>query len=179
MKDKTIDNYLKIAKYNLVLNFILCLIIILILLFIGIKYSIIFCFFLLILPVFIIIAKIIVYKNINKIKKYLIKTNIDIGKILYWNNSNYFFTDNYIIIKDEKHIRCFTYKDIIEIEKETSYDKKNISEYLYIKLKDYSVYKIDIKSRALVDETYYDISEFLISKNKKIKYDNRIKNAIL
>ena len=110
MKKKlTIDEYIDIAKWNIVIYVIVSVIVLLIFLYIGIKYN--FYYHLIFIGIMIIVKigeRIDTYFALKKIKSYLVDNNIldKIGNIDYWNERYYFLTDNYMIIKQDKVI-CF------------------------------------------------------------------------
>lgn len=180
-KDKNIDDYIKISKYEIILYFILFIIISGILIFVANKYDCEFYLYIIIVPFLVVISKISIYININKIKKHLVDKKLlnKIGKIRFWNYRHYLLADNYMIIKKGKIVRSFSYDEIVEINRKVEIEKHTVNkysytEYLYIKLKDYSVFKILIDTMKLVNEEYKDITKFLLDKNKLIKYRENI-----
>ena len=92
MKNKTIDEYVNIAKTDIIVYFIMLILISLILLFISYKinwfYLMIFC----IAFPFTIINRVLTYRNLKNIKNYLIKNSLldKIGKIVFWNEKKLF-----------------------------------------------------------------------------------------
>lgn len=173
--NKTIDDYIAIAKSDIYIY-----IVITILVFIGLLYIVVTtnCYIYLLFNMVMIIFtadKIYVYFNLNKIKKYLIQNNLinKIGTIDYWNEMNYFLTDNYIIISYKKKIYCLKYSDISTIYKKTKIDYgqfNSIEKYLHLGLINGEEIKILIWSSALRTEEFNDISEYLLNKNPKIKF---------
>ena len=108
-KKLTIDEYIDIAKWDIVIYVIVSVIVLLISLYIGVKYN--FYYHLIFIGIIIVIKigeRINTYITLKKIKSYLVNNNIldRIGNIDYWNERYYFLTDNYIIIKHDKVI-CF------------------------------------------------------------------------
>lgn len=111
--------------------------------------------------------------NLNKIEKFLVANNLlnKIGKIEYWNEKNYFLTENYVIILVGKKVRDFSYSDIVSISKEKEVKSSRYSrldEYLVITLLNGEQYKILSYTTVLTNEKYKDISDFLLEKNGNI-----------
>ncbi len=95
----------------------------------------------------------------------------EIGKIEYWNEKNYFLTENYVIIIADKKVKIFRYEDIASITKEN--DVRNgryssLEEYLVITLLNDEQYRILSYTTVLTNEKYKDISDFLLNKNSYI-----------
>lgn len=180
-KKLTIDEYIDIAKWDIVIYVIVSVIVLLISLYIGVKYN--FYYHLIFIGIIIVIKigeRINTYITLKKIKSYLVNNNIldRIGNIDYWNERYYFLTDNYIIIKHGKVIYSFKYSEIERIYKEsyTRLGKHSYSqEYLHI-VTDDNDFKILIYTTVLVDEDYKDISSYLMEKNLNIKVDKTVKN---
>ena len=171
---KTIDDYIAIAKSDIYVY-----IVVTILVFIGLLYIIITtnCYIYLLFNMVMLIFtadKIYVYFKLNKIKKYLIQNNLidKIGTIEYWNEMNYFLTNNYMIISYKNKIYCLKYSDISTIYKETRFNNgefDSIEKYLHLVLNDGEEIEILIWSSALRTEEFKDISDYLLSKNPNIK----------
>lgn len=171
---KTIDDYIAIAKSDIYVY-----IVVTILVFIGLLYIIITtnCYIYLLFNMVMLIFtadKIYVYFNLNKIKKYLIQNNLidKIGTIEYWNEMNYFLTNNYMIISYKNKIYCLKYSDISTIYKETRFNNgefDSIEKYLHLVLNDGEEIEILIWSSALRTEEFKDISDYLLSKNPNTK----------
>ncbi len=182
MKKKlTINEYIDIAKWNIVIYVIVSVIVLLIFLYIGIKYN--FYYHLIFIGIMIIVKigeRIDTYFALKKIKSYLVDNNIldKIGNIDYWNEKYYFLTDNYMIIKQDKVIYAFKYSEIERIYKEsyTRLGKHSYSqEYLHIVTND-NDFKVLVYTTILVGEDYKDISYYLMEKNPNIKVDETVKN---
>ena len=177
----TIDEYIDIAKWDIVIYVIVSVIVLLISLYIGVKYN--FYYHLIFIGIIIVIKigeRINTYITLKKIKSYLVDNNIldKIGNIDYWNERYYFLTDNYIIIKHGKVIYSFRYSEIERIYKEsyTRLGKHSYSqEYLHIVTSD-NDFKLLIYTTILVGEYYKDISSYLMEKNPNIKVDKTVKN---
>ncbi|MCI9585758.1 MAG: hypothetical protein HFH45_03905 [Bacilli bacterium] len=171
---KTIDEYIAIAKSDIYVY-----IVVTILVFIGLLYisSTTNCYIYLLFNMVMLIFtadKIYVYFNLNKIKKYLIQNNLidKIGTIEYWNEMNYFLTNNYMIISYKNKIYCLKYSDISTIYKETRFNNgefDSIEKYLHLLLNDGEEIEILIWSSALRTEEFKDISDYLLNKNPNIK----------
>ena len=121
-KKLTIDEYIDIAKWDIVIYVIVSVIVLLISLYIGVKYN--FYYHLIFIGIIIVIKigeRINTYITLKKIKSYLVNNNIldRIGNIDYWNERYYFLTDNYMIIKHGKVIYSFKYSEIERIYKES------------------------------------------------------------
>lgn len=111
--------------------------------------------------------------NLNKIDKYLKYNDLvnKIGKIEYWNEKNYFLTENYVIIFVDKKVRIFSYSDIASISKKNDVKLKSYSrldEYLAIMLLNDEQYRILLYITVLTNGKYKDISDFLLNKNNNI-----------
>ena len=180
-KKLTIDEYIDIAKWDIVIYVIVSVIVLLISLYIGIKYN--FYYHLIFIGIMIIVKigeRIDTYFALKKIKSYLVDNNIldKIGNIDYWNEKYYFLTDNYMIIKQDKVIYAFKYSEIERIYKEsyTRLGKHSYSqEYLHIVTND-NDFKVLVYTTILVGEDYKDISYYLMEKNPNIKVDETVKN---
>lgn len=176
MKKKTIDEYIEIAKTDIILYIIVLLILSLILLYISFRVNWYYLMIFSIVFSFSIINKIIVYHTLRNIKDYLIKNDLldKIGEIIFWNEKNYLLTDNYIIISEYNIISYFEYDDILEITKrnDTVLNSRcsHFDEYLVITFKDGQQIEVLMYSTALVSEEVKDITEFLLNKNNKIKF---------
>lgn len=185
MNKKTIDNYIEESKTDIYVSILAAAILFFLLLTISFKLEHYYILIILILPVLGIFTKIEIYKRIIRVKEYLINNNLleKIGKIDYWNNKNYFLTENYMIFITTKTVDIFSYKDIKEIKKEINYNKINAKnpslpeDYLYITLKDNKKYRIVIhRGGYLINEDVKDITNYLLNKNKSIKEkETRIK----
>ena len=185
MKNRTIDDYLDLAKTTLLFYLIMTVISFFVLLVFG--YIIDFYYVLLmdLLMLFASFSKLDAYLNLKKIRKYLVDNHIisKIGIINYWNDKNYFLTDNYMIIKNRNtnDIYAFTYDEILEIYEEKKYELSNgnlstsqYNEYLHIVLRDYEV-KVLTYTTILVDEDYKNIKDYLLNKNPNIKILDTLK----
>lgn len=111
--------------------------------------------------------------NLNKIDKYLKDNDLvnKIGKIEYWNEKNYFLTENYVIIFVDKKVIIFSYSDIASISKKNDVKLKSYSrldEYLAIMLLNDEQYRILLYITVLTNRKYKDISDFLLNKNNNI-----------
>ena len=121
-KKLTINKYIDIAKWDIVIYVIVSVIVLLISLYIGVKYN--FYYHLIFIGIIIVIKigeRINTYITLKKIKSYLVNNNIldRIGNIDYWNERYYFLTDKYMIIKQNKVIYAFKYSEIERIYKES------------------------------------------------------------
>jgi len=182
-KKLTIDEYIDIAKGDISVYVIVMVILFLVLLYIGHKYN--FYYYLLfdLIMVARIFERIDTYNTLKEIKIYLIDNNLlnKIGNIDYWNERYYFLTDNYMIIKWNGDIYSFKYSQIERIFKESNLEltgrkQSNSTEYLHIITSD-SEFKILTYTNVLVGEDYKDISDYLIKKNPKIKFDETVMNT--
>ena len=174
IKHKTIDDYITIAKNDLYVYTGVTIIVFLFLCYISFKTS---CYFYLLFNLVMIILasdKIEAYFNLLKIKKTLIQKNLidKIGKIDFWNEYNYFLTENYVIIVYKHNTYLIKYEDIDTIYKETKFEngkQDTIDKFLHLVLKNGDDIKILIWSSALRTEEYKDIGEYLLKKNSNIK----------
>ena len=97
---KSVDKYVAIGKTDAIFYLIMTVIIFFVLLFIAYKvdwYYILFADILLVLRT---LEKVEIYFNLKKLNKYIIENDLGdkIGNIDFWNERNYFLTDNYMII---------------------------------------------------------------------------------
>lgn len=174
-KDYTIDEYIEIAKKDIMVFSIILIIIFSILLYVCYKIKFYYYMYFSIFGLFLIMGRIINYIRIRKIKSYLINNNLikDMGKIFFWNEDTYMLTDKYIIIIEERNIIHFEYQEIEEIYDETNFVFKkvagDIKTYLHIKLNDKRTYKILISSMSSVNIVNKNIIDFLLEKNENIK----------
>lgn len=184
MKNKkklTLDEYIVIGKNDIIVYVSITFILLIALLYVGIKYNIYYyLFFIGIIMVGRVYERIDTFVTLKQIKKYLIINNLldKIGNIDYWNEKYYFLTDNYVIIKQNRKIYSFEYSEIQRIYKESNLilNKHSQSqEYLHI-IVDNNDFIILIYSTVLVGENFKDISDYLIEKNPNIKIDKSIKN---
>ena len=175
-KDKSINEYIIEAKYDILvylLFFIIIITIAAIFSFYASHWSpIVFSF----IFVYFVFGRIVSYKNIKKIEKHLINKKIinNIGKIVFWNEQEYMLTDNYYIIVNKRKVVHFQYDDIKELYKKINYRHGGFNEYLYIGLKNNQEYSVLIWTTFLVNEEHKDIREYLLSKNKNINYKNKV-----
>lgn len=171
--NSNLDSYIKANNIDILIYCLYLLIITIILLFVCYKTH---CYFILLIDIFALnslISRIYVKFNLNKIQKYLMDNNLynKIGKIEYWNEKNYFLTENYVIMLANKKVKVFSYSDIVSISKEKDIKIKRYSrldEYLVITLLNEEQYKILSYTTVLTNEKYKDISDFLLSKNSNI-----------
>lgn len=91
-------------------------------LFFSIIVSLLFLFYAFVLGL--LIDRIYVFWNLRQIKKHLIENDLldKIGEIDYWNESNFFLTKNYFIIKKGKQVRAILYKEILSIKSNVNYE---------------------------------------------------------
>lgn len=171
--NNSLNTYINASNIDILIYSFLLIIITIILLFISYKTH---YYYILLIDIFILnslISRIEVKFNLNKIEKYLIDKSLfnKIGKIEYWNEKNYFLTENYVIIIDGKKVKAFSYSDIASIFKEKDVKFKRysrIDEYLVITLLNGEKYRILSYSSVLTNEKYKDISDLLINKNSNI-----------
>ena len=184
MKNKkklTIDEYIDIAKNDIIVYASVTFILLTIFLYVGIKYNVYYyLFFVGLIIIGRTYERIDAFLTLKQIKKYLTINNLldKIGTIDYWNEKYYFLTDNYMIIKQGKEIYSFKYSEIKRIYKESNlvlnkYSKSQ--EYLHI-LVGNNNFIILIYSTVLVGEDFKDISDYLIKKNPNIVIEKTIKN---
>ena len=180
-KKLTLDEYIDIGKSDIVVYLSVTLILLIIFLYVGIKYNVYYyLFFVGLIIIGRSYERIETFVTLKQIKKYLTITNLldKIGNIDYWNERYYFLTDNYMIIKQGKEIYSFEYSEIEKIYKESNlvlnkYSKSQ--EYLHIVVGNNN-FIILIYSTVLVGEDFKDISDYLIKKNPNILIGETIKN---
>ena len=104
-KEKSINDYIKIAKGDIDIRLLIFVILLPISIYLIYKFEldseIIVLNIILIISAF---DRIYCYLNIKKINEYLLKNDLldKIGKIDYWNEKYYLLTENYFIIKEKK-----------------------------------------------------------------------------
>lgn len=173
-KKKKIDDYIGVAKTDIYVYIVFAIIFFLFLLYLSYWFKYFFPLFFEIACFMSIHSKLATYNNLKKIKKYLENNNLleKIGKIDFWNGESYFLTENYMIIINNGVINHFAYSDIKQMYKKTyhgsNFGSLYTQEYLHIRLKDYTEYKVLIYSTCLVNEDFRDISGYLLQKNKNI-----------
>ena len=180
-KKLTLDEYIDIGKSDIVVYLSVTLILLIIFLYVGIKYNVYYyLFFVGLIIIGRSYERIETFVTLKQIKKYLTINNLldKIGNIDYWNERYYFLTDNYMIIKQGKEIYSFEYSEIEKIYKESNlvlnkYSKSQ--EYLHIVVGNNN-FIILIYSTVLVGEDFKDISDYLIKKNPNILIGETIKN---
>ena len=174
--NKNFNDYLIETKYDLILYFIISIIYLislsLLYVFLGEAYSFALLF-IAIFHFFLTYGKLTCYINVLKIKKYLIENNLEkeLNNIIFWNEQNYFLTNNIIVIKTDSKVNHFEYSKIKKIKKETKVrigKSTSVKEYLVIELTDKTKYKILTWSSSLENEEFKDISDFLLEKNPNI-----------
>ena len=181
-KKLNIDEYIDIGKGDIFVYMIVTIILLVISLYIGIKYNFYYhIIFIVLLMGGRTAERIDTLFTLKKIKSYLIDNNLlsKIGNIDYWNERYYFLTDNYMIIKYNKIVYSFKYSEIIRIYKENNTKigrHSNSQEYLHIVTND-NDFKILIASTILVGEDFKDISDYLLEKNPNIRVDETINNT--
>lgn len=182
-KKLNIDEYIDIGKGDIFVYMIVTIILLVISLYIGIKYNFYYhIIFIVLLMGGRTAERIDTLCTLKKIKSYLIDNNLlsKIGNIDYWNERYYFLTDNYMIIKYNKIVYSFKYSEIIRIYKENNTKigrrHSNSQEYLHIVTND-NDFKVLIASTILVGEDFKDISDYLIEKNQNIRIDETINNT--
>ena len=180
-KKLTLDEYIDIGKSDIIVYVSVTLILLIIFLYIGIKYNVYYyLFFVGLIVIGRSYERIETFVTLKQIKKYLTDNNLldKIGNIDYWNERYYFLTDNYMIIKQGKEIYSFKYSEIEKIYKENNLviNKHSRSqEYLHIIVGNNN-FIILIYSTVLVGEDFKDISDYLIKKNPNSVIGKTIKN---
>lgn len=180
-KKLTLDEYINIGKSDIIVYVSVTLILLIIFLYVGIKYNVYYyLFFVGLIIIGRTYERIETLVTLKQIKKYLTDNNLldKIGNIDYWNEKYYFLTDNYMIIKQGKEIYSFNYSEIERIYKESNLvlNKHSRSqEYLHIIVGNNN-FIILIYSTVLVGEDFKDISDYLIKKNPNIVIGKTIKN---
>lgn len=173
-KDMSVDDYINVAKTDIYLYIVILIVLFLVLLYIS--YRVNWYYLLLFDGLFLIsvFRRIITYRNLKKIKEYLISKKIinKIGKIDFWNEKHYFLTEKYMIIIENNIVDSFEYSDISSIPKEVNYNFKTTGsyfpDYLCITLNNKKQYKILIFANYIVSDNLRDISSYLLEKNKNI-----------
>lgn len=173
-KDISLDEYIAIAKGDIIIYSVVALIICLPLLYGFIKTKVILFIIFGLVPFLFAVQRVQTYFNLKKIRQYLIDNKIidKLGKIDFYNDQYYFLTENYMVIFQNKKVSAFQYSEIKEIYKTNKVRVKEYStveEYLNIVTKDNAVYKVLTFTISLVQEEFKDISDYLLNKNPKIK----------
>lgn len=178
-EQKSIDEYIKIARGDVDIHLLVAIVLFLILLYISYKNNFYYFLFVEMFQLFRVISRIEGYINIKKINKYLIDNNLinNIGKIDFWNERNYILSEEYMIIKIKKDISIFKYSDIKKIYKKTHLEmgkNSKYEEFLTI-VTNNDEFEILIYTTIMVEEEYKDISEYLLDKNPDIIIGETIK----
>lgn len=173
-KDISLDEYIAIAKGDIIIYGVVALIICAPLLYGFIKTKVVLFILFGLVPFLFAVQRVQTYFNLKKIRKYLIDNKIidKLGKIDFYNDQYYFLTENYMVIFQNKKVSAFKYSDIKEMYKTTKIRAKEYStveEYLNIVTKDNEVYRVLTFTISLVQEEFKDISDYLLNKNPKIK----------
>ena len=171
--DNNIDTYIKANSIDILIYVFLLIVITMVLPFVCYTTH---WYYILLIDIFILnslISRVKVKYNLNKIDKYLKDNDLvnKIGKIEYWNEKNYFLTENCVIIFVDKKVRIFSYSDIASISKKNDVKLKSYSrldEYLAIMLLNDEQYRILLYITVLTNGKYKDISDFLLNKNNNI-----------
>lgn len=180
-KKITLDEYIDIGKSDIIVYVSVTLILLIIFLYVGIKYNVYYyLFFVGLIIIGRSCERIETFVTLKQIKKNLTDNNLldKIGNIDYWNERYYFLTDNYMIIKQGKEIYSFKYSEIEKIYKENNLviNKHSRSqEYLHIIVGNNN-FIILVYSTVLFGEDFKDISDYLIKKNPNIVIGKTIKN---
>lgn len=175
-KDKKINDYVVETKSDMFLYLIILVILIITAVILNVLYgeAVLYTFIAFVLfHLFFTFDKITSYRNILRIKKCLVNNNLEnkIGNIIFWNEKNYFLTDNYVLIVKGLKVDCISYQDIKSISKrmDINFGKHSgAQEYLTIEVSSGKQYDILTWSTYLVGEEYKDISDILLEKNSKI-----------
>lgn len=176
IKKKKVDEYILETKTDIYVHIVMTVLIFLILLFVSYKVN---WYYLLIFDAVFalcIIEKIKTYNNVREIVNSL-KDNklLDmIGKVEYWNEYDYFLTENYMIIIRKHIISCFKYESIRSIKRELRINRGKVKkpDLLHIMLEDDSNHYVIINNNGVMrQEKSIDITNYLIEKNKKIKIE--------
>ena len=166
----TIDECLKRIKSKILFYGIGFIIISLISFFFITKESQLLSLIFILLSFIYFIDKIIIYRKTKFIKKNCLNM---LNTILFWNQNNYFLTDSHFIILIKDKLYVFGYDDIQTIQKEYNYyfGRSFSNDFLYVTLKNKTKIKVPISSsgKDILSNTNFDMSLFLLSKNKKIK----------
>lgn len=173
-KNSIFEKYINNNKNDIIIYLIVLIISSIILLIIAKKTKF---FYIMFLDIFIInsfIFKVNTGFILKRIENYVYCNNIHnkIGKIEYWNESNYFLTEKYIILAEKKEINIISYNDIKYMYYKNDIHLNQISyidRELYIVLNNRKKYKFLVNSTLLTNEKSKDISAYLMDKNNTIK----------
>ena len=171
MNKKKIEDYIGVAKTDIIFYVILTVVFLIILLILGhiykFYYGVLFDIFMIIFTYF----RVVAYYNLKKIYNHLNENDLlyKIGSIDYWNEKNFFLTENYMILKERNEVLAFKYNKIKEIYKSVYRRARgsHIDTYLHVVL-DGSEFKVLIYTTVLADCDYRDISDYLLKKNPNI-----------
>lgn len=173
----TIDQYLNISKSDVIVYVIITIIVFFVLLYISYKNNFYYLLLLDIIMIGKILERIETCYTLKKIKLYLMENNLldKIGEIDYWNEKNYFLTENYLIIKQNKKIYHVKYSEIERILKTSNIQlsrHSKLEEYLDI-ITPNNAFRILTFTTVLIGEDFRDIIPYLLSKNPKIKIETK------
>ena len=170
---KKLEEYISVAKGDIVVYIIVTFVIFGVLLYIGYKVNWYYILLFDLIMIGRIVERVDAYFVLKKIKKHLINFNLidKIGEIDFWNEHYYMLTENYFIICKKGRIYSFKYSEIRKVyrkSKTTLSKYSDLSEYLYIKTKD-NEFKVLIWTNMLVGEELLDITNYLINKSSLLK----------
>ncbi len=173
-KASIFESYIKENKNDITVYLIVLIIVSIVLFIIGKITNFYYILFLDIFLISALLSRVNARKNIKQIEKFIYDNKYDekIGKIEYWNEFNYFLTENYIILLENKMIEVIPYNKI----KSICYENKinlgyigHIDRNLYVILENGNKYKFLVHSTLLVNEKTKDIGIYLQTKNKNIE----------
>ncbi len=180
-KKRTIESYVEEAKTDIFIYFFVYGFFITAIILLAIKLQVVFIYLIILPFICFFINRILVYKKVIRINTYLNTNGLkEVGQnILFWNNDNYFLTEEYFIILNKKVVDVFSYQDVKTIQKEINYyfgSHASHHDYLHIKLNNNNTYKIIIHFNRshLSLQNAIDISDFLIKKNANIIIEEQI-----
>lgn len=172
-KERTIKEYIAIAKADIWVYVAVAIIILCVLLAICYFYEIpwylaVLCDVLFFVGV---LGRIEVYFSLKKIYQYLKKEKLlsKLGTIDFWNEKDYFLTENFMIVLMDGQVYVFSYQDIQSLTIQNQYYGRGIqNEYCCISTTkgDFSLLTY---STGIVGNQFFHLDSYLLKKNSNIQ----------
>lgn len=172
-KERTIEEYIAIAKADIWVYVAVAIIILCVLLAICYFHEIpwylaVLCDLLFFLGV---LGRIEVYFSLKKIYQYLKKEKLlsKLGTIDFWNEKDYFLTENFMIVLLDGKVYVFSYQDIQSLTIQNQYYGRGIqNEYCCISTTkgDFSLLTY---STGIVGNQFFHLDSYLLKKNSNIQ----------
>lgn len=158
-KSKTITDYVEESKIDVYLYIIVALFLFYFLFLVSYQYNFYGFYVFEVIFLLKVFEKVMIYKNVKKIKEEITKQNFPIKKekVLFWNENNLFLTSKYFLVLYEGKVQFFEYKEIVDIKE---FKKEKVID---ITLQNKETITID-KEKKFDIEKYCDIEKYLLEK---------------